>query len=173
MNIVLIGYMGSGKSSIGKKLAAILKSSYCDLDEVIEKKEHRSITEIFKEKGEIYFRTIESKYLIEVLEQNSNSVIALGGGTPCYGNNMDEITKAQGTVSIYLKASINSLSNRLFNEKANRPLIAHLETVEALNEFIGKHLFERSSFYNQCKIVINTDNKSIDEVVESIFLQLF
>ncbi|RIA09319.1 shikimate kinase [Flavobacteriaceae bacterium MAR_2010_72] len=173
MNIVLIGYMGSGKSSIGKKLASILKCSYNDLDDIIEAKEQLSVTEIFKNKDEIYFRKTESKCLVEALNLNSSSVLSLGGGTPCYGNNMDIIMNAPGTVSIYLKASIGSLSSRLFKEKSSRPLIAHLDNLEALNEFIGKHLFERSVYYNQCDITINSDNKTIDEVVESIFLQLF
>lgn len=165
--------MGSGKSAVGKKLAEILGYGYIDLDDYIQQKEGKTISEIFKSKGEIYFRKIESKCLSEVIVANNNSVISLGGGTPCYGHNMDLIKKTKNVSSVYLKASIPSLSERLFKEKHNRPLISHIENKELLNEFIGKHLFERSSYYSQSDITINTDHKSVDEVVESIVLKLF
>lgn len=165
--------MGSGKSVIGKKLSSILGYGFIDLDDYIQHKEGKTITEIFNKKGEIYFRKIESKYLDEVIESNTNTIISLGGGTPCYGDNMDMIKNAKNASSVYLKASIASLSKRLFLEKDRRPLISHIENKELLNEFIGKHLFERSSYYSQSDIIVNTDHKSVDEVIESIILKLF
>jgi shikimate kinase len=173
MNIILIGYMGSGKSAVGKKLSDVLSFGYIDLDDYIQQKEGKTIAGIFKNRGEIYFRKIESKYLNEVIGANTNSVISLGGGTPCYGHNMDLIKNTENASSVYLKASISSLSERLILEKDQRPLISHIENKDQLNEFIGKHLFERSPYYSQSEITVNTDHKSVDEVVASIILELF
>lgn len=165
--------MGSGKSAVGKKLSDVLSFGYIDLDDYIQQKEGKTIAGIFKNRGEIYFRKIESKYLNEVIGTNTNSVISLGGGTPCYGHNMDLIKNTENASSVYLKASISSLSERLILEKDQRPLISHIENKEQLNEFIGKHLFERSPYYSQSEITVNTDHKSVDEVVASIILELF
>ena len=165
--------MGSGKSVIGKKLSEILKYDYLDLDDYIQLKVGKTITEIFKVNGEIYFRKIESKYLKEVIDNKLNTVISLGGGTPCYGENLSIIKNADNASSIYLKASISVLAERLFLEKNHRPLISHIQDKEELIEFIGKHMFERSPYYMQSDLTIDTDQKSIDEVVESIVLKLF
>jgi len=165
--------MGSGKSSVGEKLSAIISYDYLDLDNYIQQKEGKTISEIFKNKGEIYFRTIESKYLEEIIGTADNTVISLGGGTPCYGQNMKTIKSSKNASSVYLKTSIASLSERLFSERDERPLISHLKNREELNEFIGKHLFERFSYYDQSDITVNTDQKTIDEVVEAIILKLF
>lgn len=167
MSIVLIGYMGSGKSTIGRKLAEIVKSEFIDLDDYIQKKENLTIPEIFETKGEIYFRKKEHFYLKEVLQRN-NVILALGGGTPCYGSNMDVILNAKGAQSLYLKSSIPNLVQRLIPEKAQRPLIAHLKTDEELIEFIGKHLFERSFYYSQCNKTVVTDGKSIPAIAQEI-----
>ncbi len=172
MTIFLIGYMGSGKSTIGQKLSTILKYEFVDLDTYIEDKEGKSIPELFKSKGEIYFRKIENQYLKEVLKFHS-AIVSLGGGTPCYGNNMDIIKSTNDTKSIYLKASIPQLAERLMKEKNNRPLISHIKNPEGLIEFIGKHLFERSFFYTQANITISVDSKSINEIVEEIIMELF
>ena len=172
MNVFLIGYMGSGKSSVGKKLSEILHYDYLDLDDYIQENENKTIAEIFKNKGEIYFRKIESNCLLEIETKKSNTIISLGGGTPCYGKNMEVIKNSKNSKSIYLKASIVNLANRLLLEKDKRPLISHINDIEVLKEFIGKHLFERSPYYNQSDIVINTDQKSLDEVVETIIAEL-
>ena len=172
MNVILIGYMGSGKSSVGRKLSEVLQYDYLDLDDYIQQQEGKTITEIFKNRGEIYFRKVESKYLNELISSKDNTIISLGGGTPCYGNNMEAIKNSNDTISIYLKTSIAILSDRLFLEKDKRPLISHLEDKDELIEFIGKHLFERSAYYNQSDIIINTDQKSLEEVVEAIVARL-
>jgi shikimate kinase len=172
MVIILIGYMGSGKSTIGKNLSNILKFNYVDLDAYIQDKEGQSISELFSSKGEIYFRKIEGHYLEDVLAK-CNTVLALGGGTPCYGNNMQTIKMANNSKSIYLKTSIPELVNRLSKEKSKRPLISHLQTTEDLTEFVGKHLFERSVFYHQADVTIVVDHKSINEIVEQIVMELF
>ena len=173
MILVLIGYMASGKSTIGKKLAKKLNYDFIDLDDFIENKENLTVSDIFKSKGEIYFRKQETLYLTQLLEEKSNIILSVGGGTPCYGANMELILNASHTKSIYLKSSIPELVKKLNKKKATRPLIAHIETKEALTEFIGKHLFERIQFYSQAEIQINTDKKSKKEIVEEIVLNLF
>ncbi|WP_178988236.1 shikimate kinase [Winogradskyella schleiferi] len=172
MIIVLIGYMGSGKSTIGKELATVLDYGFLDLDDYISDKENASIPEIFKKKGEIYFRKKETEYLSEVISTSENLVLALGGGTPCYGNNMDLINDKANLISIYLKLSIPLLAKRLFQERANRPLISHINSETDLLEFIGKHLFERSPYYSKSQFTLNTDHKTKQEIIESLLVHL-
>lgn len=173
MILALIGYMASGKSTIGRILAKNLDYSFIDLDDFIEEKEEMTVADIFKTKGEIYFRKIESQYLKEIILEKDHVVLSLGGGTPCYNNNMEFILNAQQVKSIYLKASIKTLIDRLKNEKSKRPLVAHIETDDALAEFIGKHLFERGQFYNQAEVVLSTDDKTESAIVEGLLLNLF
>ena len=124
MKVVLLGYMASGKSAVGKLLAKDLKMQFIDLDSFIEEKENLTISELFNTKGEIYFRKKEGEYLQELLNLNENYIISLGGGTPCYGDNMEIIEK--NSKSFYLNASINTIFNRLLGETSKRPLVATL-----------------------------------------------
>ena len=168
MKIFLLGYMGSGKSHIGKQLSATLGSSFYDLDEVIENDHGAKISEIFSSRGEIFFRKAERKTLEKMLQLNENVVVALGGGTPCYGDNMDIIKAAAGVKSFYLKLNIETLKTRLTKEKDHRPMISHLETEEKLEEFIRKHLFERGFYYNQSDHVIDCNSKTELEIIAAI-----
>ncbi|AOW19871.1 shikimate kinase [Urechidicola croceus] len=165
MKIVLIGYMASGKSAVGKKLASILKYDFIDLDSYIEKKENKTVSEIFSQNGEIYFRLKETECLKELLNSDLDFVLSLGGGTPCYSNNIKTIFEK--SESFYLKASINTLFQRLSNEKDHRPLVAELDS-DKLKEFIAKHLFERAPYYEQASNSIITDGKEVTEVVDQI-----
>ncbi len=167
MKIILLGYMSCGKSTIGKKVATMLNYPFIDLDEYIEKQEKLSITEIFEKKGEIYFRTMESKYLNELLATKEDLVLSLGGGTPCYANNMEAIVNSKNSFSIYLKASIKTLVNRLSKGKEQRPLVASLNDMD-LHEFVAKHLFERNLYYLKAKFIVNIDSKAIDEVTKEV-----
>lgn len=158
--------MGSGKSTIGKLLAKQLKINFLDLDTYIEKAEGKTIDQLFSDKGELYFRKKEFFYLNEILNSDSQFLLSTGGGTPCYGNNMEAITKATDN-NVYLKVSLNELVNRLSGEKSHRPLIASIKD-ENLQEFIGKHLFERSYYYNQAALRISCDGKSLEELAQEI-----
>jgi shikimate kinase len=172
MIVILIGYMASGKSSLGRLLAKKMGYDFIDLDEFIELKEKMPVKNIFESKGEIYFRKVESMYLEEIIAKKKKIILSLGGGTPCYGNNMETILKNKNVKSIYLKTSITSLIDRLKNEKSKRPLISHLKNNEELTEFIGKHLFERSVFYDQAQYKISTDNKTKNEIVDELYARL-
>ncbi|NKI33508.1 shikimate kinase [Croceivirga thetidis] len=166
MIVALLGYMGSGKSTVGKQLAETLDYEFHDLDSLIEKKEQKSISKIFEERGEIYFRKLESEVLVETLNSKREIVLALGGGTPCYASNMQKLQNGN-TISIYLKLSITELVNRLSNEQWQRPLIREIP-IKELPEFIGKHLFERGFFYNQADKILEVDGKSVAEQVTAI-----
>ncbi|MDG1806012.1 shikimate kinase [Flavicella sp.] len=169
MIVVLIGYMGSGKSSIGRKLSKKTGYTLVDLDDFIVEKEEASVKEIFESKGEIYFRQKEEEYLIELLQTKEDIILSLGGGTPCFGKNMDLVLDSKDTKSIYLRGSVPKLTEKLFLKKSKRPLIANIETKEAMAEFIGKHLFERSPFYSRAEFQVSTDNKTKKEVAQEVF----
>jgi len=171
MKIVLLGYMASGKSTIGREISKKLDMKFIDLDDYISKREKRSISEIFKVEGEIYFRKIEGSYLGEILNSKDSFILSLGGGTPCYSNNMELILNSEAS-SIYIKASIKTLVSRLTAEKSKRPLVAKLED-DNLIEFVAKHLFERSFFYEQASITINTEDKSTEEITTEIKFLLY
>ncbi len=164
--ILLLGYMGSGKSVVGNLLAKQLKITFYDLDKLIENHLQMSISEIFKQKGEIYFRKIEHHFFKELINSNENFVLSLGGGTPCYSNN-HLLFIGENIVSIYLNASIETLYSRLILESNDRPLIANLSD-EEFKEYIAKHLFDRSYFYNQATFKIMVNDKTIQEITNEI-----
>jgi shikimate kinase len=166
MIIALVGYMGSGKSTIGKKLAADLGLTFSDLDTFIEEHLGKTVSEIFQQHGEVYFRKKEHELLKEWLSSNEDGVLALGGGTPCYAGNMDLIRQYTPNV-FYLRLTVPSLVARLKEEKMQRPIIAGLSE-EALPEFIGNHLFERSQFYNQAAHTLVCDQKTPEQITAEI-----
>ncbi len=166
MKIVLVGYMGSGKTTVGKILSKELGINFLDLDDYIESSLGMTIPDVFKQKGELFFRKKEYEYLKEVLTKKNNFILSTGGGTPCYGDNMNTIIENTADV-FYLKVSIPGLIERLSKEKEHRPLIKDLSN-EAFPEFIGKHLFERSPFYSQAKHIVVGDNKTPDQITKEI-----
>jgi shikimate kinase len=166
VKIVLVGYMGSGKTTIGKLLAKELEISFLDLDEVIEDGLGDSISNIFMDKGEIFFRKKEHDHLHEVLSKKNNFVLSTGGGTPCYSKNMETMLALADHV-FYLKISIPELVKRLIKEKEHRPLIKNIDEGD-LSEFIGKHLFERNNFYLKSNHIIECDNKAPEILVAEI-----
>lgn len=164
--IVLLGYMGSGKSTIAKVLSKNIQIPFVDLDEYIEEKAKMSVKSIFEQYGEIKFRRLEHDAFVELLNNDQNVIIGLGGGTPCYANN-HELLKGDGVKSIYLKASIETLFARLSINKSKRPLIADKNDAE-MKEFIAMHLFERSFYYNQAQFTVSVDNKTVEQTVNDI-----
>ena len=170
MKVVLVGYMGSGKSSVGKLLGLQLGIPFYDLDAVIEDIEQLSISDLFEKKGELYFRKSENNILKQILHKDESIVLSVGGGTPCYYNN-HELLLQEGVVSFYLKATSAKLVERLQVEKESRPLVASLNKDELL-DFVNKHLFDRSYYYHQVNHVVAIDEKSVDQLVDEIAKQL-
>ncbi len=168
--IILLGYMGCGKSTIADLLSKNIKIPYVDLDQYIEEKSNLTISALFEQYGEIYFRKLEHELFKELLDTPEPLIIGLGGGTPCYANN-HELLKGENRQSIYLKASIDTLFNRLSSNKSKRPLIANKNDSE-LKEFIAVHLFERSYYYNQAQHVIVVDNRTVEETVSDVLAVL-
>lgn len=166
VKIVLVGYMAVGKSTVGKILAEKLKIAFIDLDENIEKNENQTISEIFANHGEIYFRKKEHLELKKWLENPNSLVIATGGGTPCYANN-HLLLNGDGITSFYLKASIPVLYERLLSENNKRPLVSG-KSEEELKEFIAKHLFDRSYFYHQATHIVSVDGRTSQAVAAEI-----
>tara|TARA_B100001059_G_C17813935_1_gene573948 strand:+ start:96 stop:635 length:540 start_codon:yes stop_codon:yes gene_type:complete len=166
--IYLIGYMGAGKSVIGEALSSINGYDFYDLDQYIEEKESKKISEIFNENNEVYFRKIENTYLKEISFMKNNKIISTGGGTPCFKNNIEIINNTSNSVSIYLKTKVETLVSRLKETLDKRPLISNLKDEIHLKEFITKHLFERSFYYEKSKYKIKTDNLDIEEIASSI-----
>ncbi len=166
MKIVLLGYMGAGKSVIGKKLSEKLHYNFYDLDDLIEKETKMSVAEVFLKKGEIYFRKIEHQIFAALISNSEDFVLSLGGGTPCYANN-HLLFKNFNVISVFLSATVNTLFERLKNEQHNRPLIKELNH-DQLKDFIAKNSFERSYFYHQACYKVVVDDKEIKDIVLEI-----
>jgi shikimate kinase len=164
MLIYLIGFMGSGKSTVSEKLSRKLGYGVADLDELIEKKAKKSIQDIFEESGEEYFRELEKDVLHETFKL-TDTVIACGGGTPCFFDNLDQMKK--NGKSAYLKLSAGSLFHRLAPGKARRPLIAGMPDLP-LMEYIVKELEKRAFYYEQADIIIKGENLKTDELADLI-----
>jgi len=160
--LYLIGFMGVGKTTIGKQIAALNKVVFIDTDSQIEKETSKSIKEIFETDGEIAFRKLETDTIRSI---DRKAIIACGGGLPIHNNNI-EYLKHKGTV-IYLKASTETLIKRLEKNKNKRPLISNLTNEKRL-EFIRKILEEREKTYKQADYTIETDNKTVKEVLREI-----
>jgi shikimate kinase len=158
--IFLIGFMGSGKSTKGKKLASHLNWSFLDLDEKIENLAGMKIPDIFSQKGEPYFRQIESEALHGTLSE-TNTVISTGGGTPCFDDNMDFMI-ANG-LTIYLKATPARLENRLTHSGHERPLLKDIDK-KSLKEFIAMKLAEREKWYDRAEIIIDIFNTDLSDL---------
>ena len=151
--IFLIGMMGSGKTFWTKKIAKWIKSAGYDLDDLIEMTEEKTISEIFEEDGEDYFRKLEAK-ILRWFTEKKKYVLAAGGGTPCYHENMNWMKK-EGMV-IWLDESVEILVQRLAAEKAHRPLIAHLSN-EEIAQFIQQKLVERHAYFQQANYRLTSD----------------
>ena len=160
--IYLIGYMGSGKTTIAAGLSNMLKLPYVDTDEEIQKKTNFTINEIFKKFDEIYFRKIEKEIFTNI---KGNKIVSTGGGLPTYSDNMNYIKK--NGKSIYLKTPIQTLYDRLKNNLYDRPLIKNVKTSD-LKIFIKKQIQEREYFYKQAHYILETKDISKEEILRKI-----
>lgn len=165
MKIYLIGYMASGKSTAGKELAELLKCSFVDVDEYVEKQQGKAISLIFEERGEEYFRHIEKVALREISQLYKNCVIATGGGTSCFYSNID-FMNIDG-VTVYLRLEVATLVARLLNDHTQRPLISGKSKTD-LNDYILNALNLRRKFYEKSHIVLDVDDYSSHEVATMI-----
>ena len=165
--IVLLGYMGCGKTKVGKSLSKNLNLKFFDLDHEIESIYSKSITHLFEDFGEVRFREIEREFLIKILNKNDGFVLSLGGGTPCYFDNM-EIIQKNTNYSFYINLNSKVLAERLYIRKSSRPLISSIESEQEMLNFINKHLFERNPFYLKAKHVIYRDDMSAKKTSKSI-----
>ncbi len=152
--IYLIGYMGAGKTTLGKRLAQIMDVGFVDIDKFIESKYLKTIPEIFEEYGENGFRSIEQSALKEA-SQIEDVIISTGGGAPCFYDNMSLMNNTGLTV--YIKATPEELASRLRASKTIRPIVAQ-RMEDELIPFITNHLSEREIFYKQAKIIFDTEH---------------
>lgn len=162
--IYLIGMPGVGKSTIGKKLAIALNYKFYDLDNLIVSSQSKSIEEIFTTKGENYFRAIETK----ILKETSNlkqAVIACGGGTPAFNNNINWLNK--NGLTLYLKASLGFILNRITNAKQARPLLKS-DVFESLEEKLQRLFLQREPYYKQATITFKISSENTQDIVNEL-----
>ncbi len=170
--IFLIGYMGSGKTTIGKSLAQKLNLQFVDLDLFIENRYRKKINDIFAERGETVFRELERKTLQEVA-QFENVVVSTGGGTPCFFDNIELMNRLGHT--IYLQVPIDELAARLELCKLNRPLVKDKNLTE-IKEFVTQSLSKREAYYNRASFIFNAENlvtqQDIDTIVDNLIFYM-
>ena len=166
MKIYLTGFMGSGKSYWGRLLSQQLGLPFFDLDEQVEGSEGVPITEVFASKGEEYFRQLEKETLHIISESHDSFVMAVGGGTPCYFNNIGYM-KEQGE-TVWINTPLDTLYKRLVNEKDKRPLLRDLSD-EQLRAFISKKFSDRRIYYEQAGIHIDDEPLQPEKLIELLF----
>jgi shikimate kinase len=161
MRIFLIGFMGSGKSTMGRALASELDLTFIDLDSFLEEKYFKTIPQIFAEEGEESFRRKERKVLEEVCSFD-NVILATGGGAPCFFDNMKLINKSG--FCVFLDVDVTSLVNRLIHAKTERPLIKG-KSPEELHEFIEGLLAKRRPFYEKARYILTGSEITANQVI--------
>ncbi len=166
MLIYFIGFMGCGKTTHGKALAKQLAFDFMDMDDALQQSVAKPIADLFNEpNGEAAFRKLESEWIIKNSVILNNTVIATGGGAPCFFNNMEVMNKTG--ITVYLDLHPGSLFHRLAPSKAKRPLIAKLTDTE-LMDFIHTKLLEREHFYRQAHIIVKGESLNIKLLAEEI-----
>ena len=159
--IFIVGMPGSGKSTMARYLCSKTKFNYFDLDEEIEKKSQKSVTEIFSDEGQEYFRSLETKLLKEIINKEKIFILSTGGGTPCFNKNM-ELMKKNG-ITIFLNTSIDTLIERV-SRKNKRPLFNSKNIKETINNMFN----ERIKYYNQSRFSVkDNDRKEALSIINS------
>lgn len=164
--IILLGYMGCGKTETAAALASLTGLVAIDMDQVIEADQQMTIAQIFKIRGELAFRRREHELFVQMMQNDESFILSLGGGTPCYAGNHQWLN-IENTVSFYLRTPLEELYQRLLSQRNHRPLIAAMDESE-MKEFIAKSLFERSFYYNQATHTVDTGSKSVGQVATEI-----
>ena len=162
--VYLIGYMGCGKTTIGKRLAKSLGWDVIDMDSRIENRYRKTIPDIFASEGEESFRKKE-RFILEELSALENVVVSTGGGAPCFFDNID-VMNSSG-LCVYIRMTPEALAARLRNAKSNRPLLKD-KTEAELTNFIKEQLEKRRAFYEQARYVIDNDNGTPEEAAAKI-----
>lgn len=162
--VFLIGYMGSGKSTAGRKLSRSMGYFHFDLDEEIEKLAGKSISLIFSEEGEDAFRLLEHSVLAS-LTRRKNVVVSTGGGTPCFYNNLQLMNESG--VTVYIKMKPESLAKRLQSAKIKRPLLEQVVHTD-LTAFITEHLSRREDFYTRAHLTIKGESLDFEQLLSSV-----
>lgn len=162
MRIYIIGYMGAGKSTVGKRLANRLDVPFVDLDDAFESKYRYSIPRFFEHFGEERFREFEHQCLKEITDEHNTAVISTGGGTACYHNNL-ELMKENGT-TVYLKMHPKSLAHRLNHARRLRPVIRDINNDDMLR-FVEDQLYERETFYNQADHIVKGEDLDMKNLI--------
>lgn len=166
MRIILIGFMGSGKTHWGKQVAHRLQLPFFDLDEELVKAEGQSVTDIFAAFGEEHFRLREKATLERLVEEHESLVLSCGGGTPCFFNNIDYMKK-EGIV-VWLNTQVDVLLQRLLKEKAKRPLIKDIDDDE-LRSYIIRKLNERRMYYEQADVTLDKEDAiSMNDFIQTV-----
>lgn len=158
--------MGSGKTHWGRLLSEKLGIPFFDLDEEIVGQAGKPITEIFATAGEEQFRVMESDILHQLSESNDRFIMACGGGTPCYFNNIDYMN--QSGTSVWINTPLETLFSRLVHQKSKRPLIRDLSD-DQLRGFISKKFSDRRMYYEQAELVVDEEPVELDKLIETIF----
>lgn len=166
MKIFLIGFMGSGKTHWGRKLSEKLGIRFFDLDEQVSEQAGKTITAIFEEEGEEAFRRMEKEVLHIITESHESFVMACGGGTPCYFNNIGYMNQSGTTV--WISTPLETLYERLVQEKDKRPLIRELSE-EQLKGFIAKKFADRKIYYEQAQLRVDEQPVQLEQLIEKIF----
>lgn len=164
MRVYLIGYMGCGKSRLGRLLSEHMGVQFVDMDDYIEERNCKTVPQLFADHGEDGFRKRERKAL-EELAEFTDIIIATGGGAPCFFDNIDLMNKTGKTVFLNIDPAI--LADRLMNSKTERPLIKG-KSREELVAFIDETLKKRKQFYSQAQIEITEPDLSLDRIQEMI-----
>ncbi|MDF2192540.1 GNAT family N-acetyltransferase [Paraflavitalea sp. CAU 1676] len=167
MRIILIGFMGSGKTHWGKQVAHRLNLPFFDLDEeVVKAEDGKTVTEIFADSGEEYFREKEKETMEKLVETNESMVLSCGGGTPCFYNNIEYMKKVG--IVVWLNTSVDVLLQRLLKEKAKRPLIKDIGD-EELRAYILRKLNERRMYYEQADVVMDKEDAiSMNDFIQTV-----
>jgi len=165
VRIFIIGYMGAGKSTVGKRLARKLGKRFVDLDEAFEAKFRYSIPRFFDHFGEVRFREFEKQCLHDIIEKEDDAVISTGGGTACFHDNIDLMNR--NGITIYLKMHPKSIAHRLNRARRLRPVVRDINN-DGMQKFVEEQLDEREPFYDQAQIIVKGESLDLDMLVAEL-----